>query len=420
MTELPEDDLREPLVSQANESAPVEAAGAPSFAGEGLAGSGAGMEATSPPDGSRPHDTSYGPTAAEPPMFQSWTQPPVRRPARIPHFGHVVFLIFVLLPAGLAGTVIVMAVALHRHLFGVATTQGAATDVRYLLGGEALLYVFTYAACLLIFPLFWHESLMAGLQWNGATALRRRWRLGGAAFACFLLALVNGELMPGPTNAPIEKIFRTPGAAWLLFAFGVTVAPFFEETLFRGFLLPAFCTAFDWLAEALSVHTENPGPVAGRPRWPPAAQMIATAMMAIPIAATCAYPRSGHYRIRLLVFVLWAFALTLGWVIGRSELKAKPPRFAEVDANGHPVWSLSAMAVGSFLVSVPFALLHAQQTGYSVGPFLLLVGVSLVLCIVRLWTRSLASSVVVHACYNFFLFSLMFIGTSGFRHMDKM
>ena len=101
----------------------------------------------------------------------------------------------------------------------------------------------------MIFPLFWHKSLLAGLQWNGATALRMRWRLVSAAGVCFLLAMVNGEFMPGPTNAPIEKIFHSPGAAWILFGFGITLAPFFEEMFFRGFLLPSLCTAYDWFAE---------------------------------------------------------------------------------------------------------------------------------------------------------------------------
>jgi membrane protease YdiL (CAAX protease family) len=64
--------------------------------------------------------------------------------------------------------------------------------------------------------------------------------------------------------------------------------------------------------------------------------------------------------------------------------------------------------------------MHAEQTGYSWGPFLLLVCVSLVLCWARLSTRSLAASVAVHASYNFLLFSLMLIGTQGFQHLDKM
>jgi len=78
------------------------------------------------------------------------------------------------------------------------------------------------------------------------------------------------------------------------------------------------------------------------------------------------------------------------------------------------------MAIGSVVTSIPFAAMHAAQTGYSIGPFLLLLAVSIVLCAVRLSTRSLASSTLVHASYNFMLFTIMLVGTSGFRHLDKM
>jgi hypothetical protein len=78
------------------------------------------------------------------------------------------------------------------------------------------------------------------------------------------------------------------------------------------------------------------------------------------------------------------------------------------------------MAVGSLLTSIPFALMHAYQTGWSLGPFLLLVCVSLVLCWVRLSLRSLAASTLVHSSYNMLLFSLMLAGTGGFKHLDKM
>jgi membrane protease YdiL (CAAX protease family) len=78
------------------------------------------------------------------------------------------------------------------------------------------------------------------------------------------------------------------------------------------------------------------------------------------------------------------------------------------------------MVVSSILTSVPFALMHAEQTGYSLGPFVLLISVSMVLCWARLSTRSLAASVFVHASYNCLLFSLMLVGTGGFQHLDKM
>jgi membrane protease YdiL (CAAX protease family) len=281
-------------------------------------------------------------------LFQSWYQPEIYTPARSPHLGHLC-LLAVLAFFGLLIASLLIRSALYFHLFGVSTVQKAVTDIHYTLGSEVVLYLFTFGACLLIFPLVWHKGFFAGLQWNGATALRMRRRLFGAALGCFLLALVNGLLLPGPSNAPIDKIFRAPGAAWLLFAFGVTFAPFFEEMVFRGFLLPALCTACDWMHERASGQAARP--------------------------------------------------------------------LAE---GGHPQWSIPAMVIASVATSIPFALMHAEQTGYALGPFLLLICVSLLLCWTRLAMRSLAASVLVHASYNFLLFSFMLLGTGGFQHLDKM
>jgi CAAX protease family protein len=286
--------------------------------------------------------------AVEPPLIVSAMIPEVKRPPRVPHFGHFMMLLLILV-FGFTAAIGLVVLAIHFHLYGVTSLQGTATEIHYTLGSELLIYVFTFIGCLIVFPLFWHRSLFAGLQWNGATALRLRWRLVSAAFVCFLLALLNSVILPGPSHTPIEEVFREPGAAWLLFIFGVTFAPFFEEMFFRGFLLPSLATACDWIAEKMT-HS-SPRPLA---------------------------------------------------------------------ENGHPQWSFPAMAIASILTSLPFAGMHAAQTGYSLGPFLLLVGVSLVLCAVRLWTRSLAASTMVHACYNFMLFSIMLISTHGFRHMDKL
>jgi membrane protease YdiL (CAAX protease family) len=289
-----------------------------------------------------------GEPPSEPLLFQSWYQPEVRPPTRIPHFGHVAILATFAF-FGLLCVSLLIRVALHFQLFGIATAQKAVTDVHYTLGSEAVLYLITFVTCVLFFPMIWHKGFFAGIQWNGATALHLRQRLFLTASICFALALINGLLLPSPTNAPIDKIFRSPGAAWLLFGFGVTFAPFFEEMVFRGFLLPAFCTACDWVNE-----------------------------------------KARHAPVRPL------------------------------DANGQPQWSMTAMVLASVLVSLPFAGMHAAQTGYSWGPFVLLVGVSLVLCWARLSTRSLAASVMVHASYNFLLFSLMLLGTEGFRHLERM
>jgi uncharacterized protein len=288
------------------------------------------------------------PAEPERPMFQQWYVPPPRPPVRIPHFGHVAILMVFAL-SGVFAAGILMALTLRLHLFGITSLENAKTDIHLTLGSEAVLYAVMFGACLVFFPMIWHKGFFEGIQWKIETALRLRKQLFMTAAICFVLALVNGLLLPSPKNAPIDKIFRTPGAAWLLFLFGITFAPFFEELIFRGFILPAICTACDWIHE-----------------------------------------KAEHVPVRPL------------------------------DEFGHPQWSFPAMIIGSIATSIPFAAMHAAQTGYSVGPFILLVGVSLVLCWVRLSTRSLAASVFVHASYNFLLFSIMLAGTAGFRHMDKL
>jgi membrane protease YdiL (CAAX protease family) len=290
------------------------------------------------------------PTAAERLLFQSFIKPELEIPndTRIPHFGHLVVLVGLAF-LGFVGAILLMRAALSFHLFGISTEQQASSDIHYTIGFMASLYLLTFGAAAIVFPLIWHESLFAGLQWNFASARRRFKLLLSAAFVCFLLALVDEVVLPGPINAPIDKLFDTRAAAWLLFAFGVTFAPFFEEIVFRGFLLPTLCTAFDWYGEKLTGNSAPP-----------------------------------------------------------------------LDAGDHPHWSIAAMALASIATSIPFALMHAEQTAWSLGPFLLLVCVSLVLCWARLATRSLTASVLVHASYNLLLFSLMLLGTHGFQHLDKM
>jgi len=282
------------------------------------------------------------------PIFASQPQPTVLVQERIPHMGHLGIL-FLFLICGLVGANILAVVALHLKLWGISSASEAQTDYHYALVSQAAMYLITFGGCLLVFPFVWRKPFFQGIQWHGSFAIERLGRLFSAAILCFFVAMINGILMPGPTNAPIDQLFRAPGAAWVLFGFGVTAAPFFEEMAFRGFLLPALCTAWDWIVENAT----------GAPR--------------------------------------------------RS-----------LDDNGEPRWSLPAMIAGSVVTSLPFALMHGFQTAWSLGPFLLLIFVSLVLCWVRLSTRSLAASTIVHATYNLMLFSFMLLGTGGFKHLDKM
>jgi len=287
----------------------------------------------------------YPQPANEPQLIPPAPPRPVRR---IPNFVDAV-LLMILVGAGLLVTICVLGLTVYFHWFGIRDLQSAQNDARVTLGTELVWYVVTFAGAFPAFPLIWGKSFFAGVHWHAATAFRWRYRLIGTALLCNLIAILGNWLLPFPKHAPIDKLFNKPMDAWMLSIFGITIAPFFEEMVFRGFLLPAIATAWDWCGERMSKKSPRP-----------------------------------------------------------------------LDGEGNPVWSAGAMVFASLAVSVPFALMHSAQVGAAWGPLSLLYAVSLILCVVRLTTRSLAASTMVHATYNFLLFAVMFVETGGFRHLEKL
>lgn len=262
-----------------------------------------------------PHETELnlaatpGPTQSAPDpqepveLFQSFSQPVAAAPTRIPHLGHLL-LLAALLGLGWLCTMAGIAVAVHYHLDGVRTLDQVQTNVRYLLGSEAAIYLVALAGCFLIFPLFWDKSFFAGIQWRGAEVLRLNWQLPITATACFALAMFDEFLLPGPANAPIDEVFRTPSAAWLMFAFGVTFAPVMEEIVFRGFLLPALATAWDWAEERPAHKLPRPLDANGHPEWSLPAMVAASIATSLPFALMHGFQTGYSLGPFLLLFVI--------------------------------------------------------------------------------------------------------------------
>ena len=72
------------------------------------------------------------------------------------------------------------------------------------------------------------------------------------------------------------------------------------------------------------------------------------------------------------------------------------------------------------ITALCFALIHEAQLAHAWAPLLLLWFVGLVLTAVRAWTRSVGASFCVHVGYNFTLFTLMYLATDHFRHLEKL
>ena len=117
MTNFPEDDAREPVTKPANDAE----AFIPHQAAEIRVGN--AMAEDRADDARHLAETEapvapYAPPGAEPPLFHSYAQPPVRRPMRIPNFGHLL-LLSLLLTVAFSILVIALALVSHFHLFGV-------------------------------------------------------------------------------------------------------------------------------------------------------------------------------------------------------------------------------------------------------------------------------------------------------------
>jgi hypothetical protein len=99
------------------------------------------------------------------------------------------------------------------------------------------------------------------------------------------------------------------------------------------------------------------------------------------------------------------------------------PVFEEIAFRGFLLPSLervSGRTFAIFVTSVLFAALHASQLAKAWVPLVVVFFVSVVLCAVRLRYKSVAASALVHAAYNASIFVLVFIGTDGYRHLDKL
>lgn len=76
-------------------------------------------------------------------------------------------------------------------------------------------------------------------------------------------------------------------------------------------------------------------------------------------------------------------------------------------------------AISVVLTAGAFAVIHQAQLAHAWVPLAWLFVVGIVLTVVRARTKSVATSVLIHIGYNATLFTIVFIATQGFRHMER-
>ena len=292
--------------------------------------------------------------------------------SRVPHLGHaILFVSFSGLLLFLSQRV---ALSLVRSSQGVHATAQVLLQPKWELASMAATYVVALGACFLVFPLFWGRGFLAGIDWQGAKAARLALRLVSLGLSVGWCVQALSSLVPMPKSIPMDEFFRQPSDVWLVTLFGTLLAPLFEEVTFRGFLLPAFAIAFDWMGSMVR-YTGVFSSARLRGKVPP--MQMATFREAD-----------------------WAGLMpNTGNIFYRSR---------------------TAKILASLVTSVLFARMHAEQLGHAWAAVGILFGVSLLLSVIRVQTRSLACSTVVHMSYNLSVFVTLFLATGGYRHLEKI
>ncbi len=113
-------------------------------------------------------------------------------------------------------------------------------------------------------------------------------------------------------------------------------------------------------------------------------------------------------------FLFPAFAIAYDWL--------SLPKTPAARERWHTTTSLTLASVifSTVVSSILFALLHAEQLAHAWAALFVLFCVSLILTTVRIRTRSVACSTLVHASYNLSVFLTLFIATDGYRHLERM
>src|ERR1700679_4179848 len=315
--------------------------------------------------------------------------------AATPHIGHTLLFGVLVAIAGFVVGVIFELVLMHVAPHMREPAEQMQTDPLLVIPVEALIYAVAAGASFLIFPLFWGRSFGHGVHWRAFIVRRRLWLVVGIGVVTSVVVQLLSNFLPIPKELPIDKFFTHPLGVWLIAVFGVTVAPAFEELAFRGFLLASLASASDWVVQGARTPRKPPPapPVMGQPaesEW----QQQAPVYSAVPPDGASVFQAVG----------------------------AQPDAgdAMRISGDSDPRWSWPALVFSTIVTSIGFAMLHGAQLAHSFAPLSVLFAVSVVLCITRLRFHSLAASTVVHSMYNATIFVMLFIGTDGFRHLDKL
>ena len=218
-------------------------------------------------------------------------------------------------------------IAAHYHFGRRQLLQFVTTNAAFAVGLQAF-----WSAVVLLFLVIiirgYHDApFWRSLHWS---ALRLRTVPASTVYLVCIFGGITLAMSVGfishfagqKTNLPIEDFFHTRSNVIWLMIFGIAFAPFFEETIFRGYLYPVF--ARKWGVPAGIIITGVLfGAMHAAQLWGGWVEITMLIFVGIVLTAVRAATRS--VLASYLVHLSYNSFLFLGFFIGTQGLKHIPP-----------------------------------------------------------------------------------------------
>ena len=112
-------------------------------------------------------------------------------------------------------------------------------DAFFAVVGQTIFYIPILAYVYFLIVIHYRQSFWNALKWKSPSRSRAAQFFAGGMILALLTLLVL-MLLPDKESFPLEQLFTSPRAAYVVGGFAVLVAPFMEELIFRGVLFAFF------------------------------------------------------------------------------------------------------------------------------------------------------------------------------------
>jgi uncharacterized protein len=149
--------------------------------------------------------------------------------------GFTIFAVFLF-------SIVALAIARHFPSYRQMPLADLATDARIVVGSQAAAYPIVLVFIYMLVRSRSQQRFRTAIHWNWPGISAPAFFVGGAILAIVVESL--SSYLPIPKSLPMDNYFHNASSAYLLAAFGMSLAPLMEELFFRGMLYPLMRRAF--------------------------------------------------------------------------------------------------------------------------------------------------------------------------------